>query len=255
MIIEIDHVAVSSMKFKENIETLKLLGYKPVFIEKNIKNLQIKRGLVTKFGDRHDLALFSSKSNVNIELINHGYVNPRESYIIPIFENPPNNLLEKFGKKKFKNIEFMEAKLKGFDAPVYIFNNTKNATFRFNKMVIKTKDVERSVDFWRHFGLKIIEIANDFAVLKFKSIFHKKEHYFYIEKCNNIDAKPLLDERGFNCIAFVSNSPERENETLNEKYIKTTKLEKFSLSGKELNVFFALGPNGELVEIVGVENK
>jgi len=258
MIIKIDHVAVSSMSFDKHVDILKSVGYKSVFVEKDIKNLQIKCPLLKNFHETHDLALLTSIGNFNIELINHRHINANYGYINPLFEfeHISNQLIKDYRETYSGDAFVREVGIKDLDA-LSKLNNLDGTDFQFNKIILKTKDIQKSIEFWECFGFKVFKADNDFAVMDFKSLFDTGKYTIYLQKSNTTENEYFLDDKGFNCIAFVSNSATHEKQILSDKGIKTTEIEKLILNGKELNIFFARGNFGEFVEIItmGINKK
>lgn len=252
MIIQIDHVSISSMDFAKHIRIMKSLGYEPVFIEKNIKNPQIKHEFMTGCSKMHDLALLTSKGKISVELINHGNINQENGYIYPVFENISDNFIEKTNEKSKDDI-FVKGKLKCLDAAIYTYNNM-NTGFRFNKMIIETRDINNSTTFFECLGFRFFQKENDYVVLDYTSIF-KDDCQLYLKKNDSINNKHYLDDRGFNCIALISTSAINEKEYLDKKGIRTTEIENFTVNRKNLDIFFAVGDSGELAEIIGIGNR
>lgn len=253
MPIGIDHVAICSTKFEDHIKIIKSLGYQLVFTEKNVENLQIKHDLMKRFSDKHNLTLLTAKNNIGIEFINHKYVNSNDGYIIPIFENVPSELTEKIKGKKIQELVF-NTKMKLDSIPNYILDDVGD-TFQFSKILVKTKNVSKSTKFWEYLGFRVLRAKKDFSLLEFRSLFNKEVYHMYLILDKNINDMHYLDDNGFNCIAFISNSAENEKKVLDKKGINTTKIEKLTLNQKLLNIFFARGFCGELVEIISIEKK
>jgi hypothetical protein len=252
MLIEIDHIAISSIRFAEHIKIMKTIGYAPTFIETNIDNLQIKRQLLNRYDAKHDLALLNSVGNIGIELVNHRYIHESDAYIVPIFENIPYELIEDIKEKKINNIGFC-AKMKAFDIPIYI-SDSDSPNLQFKKFVVKTKNIKKSILFWELLGFKVIQTTPDLVFLEFRALLHKNIYHLYLQKNNDDNIIHCLDDRGFNCIAFISNSAKNEKEFLDKKDVSTTNIEKFVLGEKTLDIFFAKGPSGELIEIISIHN-
>lgn len=252
MIIKIDHIAISSMSFEKHVEILKSVGYKPAFMEKDIKNLQTKRPLLKDFHENHDLALLTSIGNFNIELINHRHINMNYGYIIPLFEfEHISNQLTKDNQEIYLGEAFLRAVgAKDLDT-LSKLNNLNETDFQFNKIILKTKDIQKSIEFWECFGFKVFKNGNEFAVMVFKSLFNTGKYTIYLKKSNTTENEYFLDDKGFNCIAFVSNSATHEREALNKKNIRTTEIGNLSINQNNFDIFFTFGPNGELVEVIG----
>jgi len=234
VILQIDHIAFSSMNFKEHIRILQSLGYSLKFSSSGKKNMEIKRPLLREFMELHDLALLSHESSLSIELLNHGHINDAEGFIFPLFDNVPSGFLSSFG----------------VDAGVY----SDKGSFRFNKFVVKTSNVRKSADFWKNFGFREIECDSEGAILEFRSPLSKISCTVFLKHDRSVvNDFNFLDDKGFNCIAFISNSAKKEREVLVKSGIKTTEIEQFISDKLSLSVFFAIGPSGELVEIIEPE--
>ncbi len=219
MIIKIDHLALSSRDIDRDAKLLEEKGYKIIFKEKSAINLKIKENLLRRFNKFHDLCLLGSENSAPIEIIDHYHINDQQGYMLPIYENTDN----------------------------------KDKTLHFNTALIKTNKFNESIEFWKLFGFKEIKRENNIFTLEFKSPINRTNFSIKIKKDHH-NKRPLLDDRGFNCIAFVSNSAQKEREFLVSKGIKTTPIEEPIINGKPLNIFFAIGPSGELVEVLSPKN-
>lgn len=249
MIIKIDHVALNSISLKEDTKKLKLLGYNHVFTEKNIINPKIKKDLIKQYNKFHDLALFNCKDNIPIELINNWNVNYKKGYITPIFENIFEDSTE-IKKENFNN--FKKIRIKYFDVPIFI-KEKSNSVIRFNKIVINVNDVENSIKFWECLGFKLIQNEENYIIMKFES-FIDSVRWIYLRKIKK-SYKHYLDDKGFNCLALISNFAKKEREIIRAKGFKTTDIEEFKINNKILNIFFSIAPSGELIEIVSINNR
>ena len=254
MIVKIDHVALSSLNFEEDITVMKSLGYKPIFVEKDIKNLEIKRGLMRRFSKRQGLALLEQEGCLGVELINHGHINSQETSITPIFENVPVDLVEIATRKKINDNIFTEARIKSLNIPIYITTSAGSSEFRFNKLMIKTRDMKKALNFWECLGFKSVNVNENSAISEFKSPFDEAAYQIHIQENSAVENHRYLDDTGFNCIAFISNSVRNEKESLDKQGVKVTEIEDIELNGRTLSIFFAFGPSGELVELIGVKN-
>lgn len=247
MIVQIDHIALESDDFKKSSQTLTRLGYKNKFYEENKRNLGIKRRLVKKFSSTHDLALFSKENCINIELLHHFSDNKARGYITPLFENLPDKYIE----QRRAGEHFDCATLKGLNVPIKIKADDNIAGFRFNKFIVETNEVGDSVNFWENFGFRKKSLYKKSVVLEFFSPYDQNIYQIFLQP--GISKKKFfLDDLGFNCIAFVSSSTEKELLFLKNKGIIVTETERIIINGKMLKVFFAKGPSGELVEVIDI---
>jgi hypothetical protein len=251
MIIQIDHIALSSSDFQKDAEALSSLGYKNSFCEKNKKNADIKRNYLSYFTDTHDLSLFSKEGSFGIELLNHFSINNQTGFIAPIFENLPDALVEKKWADGF--FEFDAAMVKGFSVPIYVKEDKNSSSgFKFDKFAVRTKCVEESVAFWQCLGFKILDHLREFAVLEFKDLFQERPYRIFLKQDNTV-GEHFLNDNGFNCIAMLSNSPKRESPQIRGKGFVITEMAHLEINGNNLEFFFAVGPSGEIVEVIGIE--
>jgi len=245
MIIQIDHIALATSNFEKSTRLLSSLSYQNKFCENGVKNPRIKKGLVKNYLGTHNLSFFLKGGSLNIELLNHVGNRGENGYITPLFENVPDELV----RKRYTGDLFEQAEINGLDIPVYVKKNSKISGFRFNKLVIKTNRVEDSINFWRNFGFKKKGSLSGMAILEFASFYPKHVYQIYLQP-EGASGKYLLDDNGFNCIAFVSSSSEKELLLYKNKGLKVTKMEQIEINGKIIKIFFVKGPSGELVEIV-----
>jgi hypothetical protein len=251
MILCIDHVAVSSKDLEQSLRMMKSLGYQTVFVEKKIKNLKIKKGLLHNYFDLHDLAFFKSSGNISIEVTAHGTVNSDVSNLLPIFENVPRHVAEEGDESLVVNNQTLNsAVLKNFEAPILTCFNG-HGHFKFDKIVVNVRDVEQSTRFWNVIGFETKIATNLRAFLEFQSLFDQKIYQLILRRIEAEQVTHMLDDTGFTCIAFTSASVHKDKAYIDRKGFVTTNIETLSVNGKQLNIFFARGKSGELVEIIG----
>ena len=119
-----------------------------------------------------------------------------------------------------------------------------------NKLVfrISSSNIVESQIFWEALGftskfpshLKIKPILNDFEI--------------NIELESDAAFKPgqFLDAQGYYSLAFISNNVEKEKKAIEKRGIVTSDIENLKVGDLDLSIFFALGPQGELVEFYQV---
>lgn len=255
MIIKIDHLTISAsdVKFNRYINFFKDLGYKLSFIEKDINNLSIKSKLTKDFNTQQSLALLVSDRNINIEVINHGNYFIGDSNITPVFENLPGKYIEKTIKEGNSSDDRRIVKMKYFDNPTYSLNNKEKENFNFNNLIIATNSIKESLKFWDIFGFKIIKENGDSAILEFNSFFKDSYCRINLETSESVNKEIFLDCSGFNCLAFVSNSAIKEKKRINGAGFKTTDIDSLRVNNKELDIFFVLGNQGEIAEVISIK--
>ena len=235
MILDIDHIALSSSDFLNDVEIFSGFDYKLEFKENKIKNLIIKKKFMKNFSLNHDLCLLKSKSNINIELLHHEQTNKKNGFIVPIFEFP----------KKLYDIEKLHLKFKNSHIQ-YVLDESIN-NFIFNKFYVNSSNIEDSTIFWNKLGFKKM-MQNQYV---FKSIFSSKRYELFL---NFTSSKQdyFLDDNGCNCIAFLTNSIHNEKKNLETNY-ETSEIQTLHINKKDIEIFFVKGPSNELVEIISIK--
>lgn len=232
MIVLVDHVALSSADFERDLAWLGALGYTVAFDERQVPNPVMKRELLSEYRPVHDLCLLTKPGSVGIELLNHGPVNPAAGYLAAVFENvSPEALPDVLPEESFRN------ELNPADPAVAL-----------RTLAVCCRDVEASRRFWQALGFRQ---AGDEQTLRFQSPLQKDP--LSLRLMHQPDLKPSyrLDDAGFNCLALVSTTPERDQAMLREAGFAVTALEDFRRGVKNFRIFFTIGPSGELVEIIG----
>jgi len=253
MIIHIDHVALELNDWQRGARLLSDLGYNPKFCESGLQNPAIKKELTKNFSDAHDLYFFYKTGSFNIELLCYGLNcqnRGRNGYIMPVMENIPAKLIV----KKSVASSVATAAISGLAVPIYLKDNKELSEFRFNKFVIPTNYLEASLRFWQLFGFKRSSLFNNWEKLSFATPWQKDGYQIFLQPVN-YRRNYFLDDIGFNCLALVSSSAAKERLLLKKRGVIVTDLESMEISGKKLEIFFAQGPSGELVEVITVLNE
>lgn len=248
MIIDVDHLAISCTDIDEKIKYMTKIGYQPKFVEKKIKNLEIKFEFLDKSPEFHSLALLTSKTSLNIELVDHGYSKITTQYpLIPIMKNVPQDILTKTDQKIecVGNIGYLD----GFRFPIIHYENSTR-DFQFNNILIKTSNLDESIKFWQYFGFSISFKSDNFIVLRFKPVMSEKTYLITLVVSKGISTS--LDIDGPSCVALLSTSAKKERNILRERGYNVSKIENLVVNNKELDVFFIKGGHGELVEIISI---
>ena len=210
MLIDIDHIALSSTMIEKDVKIFESLGYETKFIEKKVSNLKIKRPFLNKFKDKHDIALLKMDRNFGIELINHGYIRHVEPSIIPIFQNLPKEMIVYRTNETISDSDY-KTHLKFFDIPIFLDHKNDDSKFKFNEIILSTNKLTKSIDFWNQLGFRPVSSNNNYYKMKFQSILNANEYFINLKKNTNV-IDNTLNDRGCNCLTFISNSIKNENE-------------------------------------------
>ena len=234
MILHIDHLSIVFSNFEKGIRLMSSLGYKVRFREMGIKNLEIKRPLLSKFSKYHDLALLDRQDSISVEVVSYGHIASNFSNFVPLVEY----------SDCYYVVDSFQRFIDNFD-----FNAREVSLSRF---FLRVKDLEYSIFFWNLFGFKIFKKEASNAILKFELLFSKITCYLHLQEDLQFDKSFFLDDNGFNSIAFVSSSVKKERDNLVKQGIKVTEISSLVINNKILEIFFVKGESGELVEIIGI---
>ncbi len=237
MILDIDHVTFTSNNLNNDISVLKRLGYEVRFFERKIKNLDIKKTLLEKFTSSHDLVLLDKSGSFSIELVSYDNIGSKISFYEPFFAIENKEFTQDFLSLSDDNISF------------------RSEDFVFNKLLVTVGNICRAVSFWKLLGFKVVLKNNNLVILKFTSLFKKSDFFIYLKEDKSSLKKVFLDSQGFNALAFITSSVDREIKALHlQSDIEITQPRTLMLGQRSLELFFQNGPNGELVEVIGVNN-
>ena len=251
------HFVFSSENFEENGKILNKLNYHNIFIEKNIKNLTIKKPLFTSFNDYHDLGYYISKNSISVELLNWNSKISNNSNFTPLFEEVDEHLLKNKKAIKLGSLTYYAGKIDNFPGFCFLEDNTKN--IKMNCLMVNTEDIKKSIQFWKILGFEVkkypeINHENDdtkFAILHLKSLLPRTETFnLYLKETDNINKDPHLDDKGISCLSFLSTDIKKEKEVLLTHNAAVIEVGELIINNKLLNILFAVGPCGELIEII-----
>ena len=251
MITQFDHLTLSTPSFDAHRKLLSHLGYVERFVERTIRNPNIKRTLVGDFKEFHALALFDAPQSLSIEIVDQGAGTDIRSTIFPIFENVPSPLIESLlgAKLRIGGRLIRKAKLIGLEAPIYV-QNTASGPIVCDSFVMNVQNLSSSLLVWKVLGCGV-SMENDYATLTFRSPLHGFTASLFLIEDTEMEPVPL-DAYGFNYAALISTSARKEKMHLEKEGFLTTSLEEHSVNGKMLELFFITGPRIQAVEILGL---
>jgi hypothetical protein len=212
MIFSMDHLALTCSHAGLACRYLKDMGYREVFSAPGVANPLIKKGLMKQWTVSHDLFFFERPEGFSIEVIRYKAVHNGRNFLSPVFENGGMVIGKTIG--------------------------------------ITAADLEASYQFWSLFGIKALKKEAGRYECTFKTPF-SPEVFFTIAGGSNPGMETSLDSSGFNCLAFRCTSVAEDRESLLKKGIAVTPIEAVTVNGKKLSIFFAAGPQGEKVEMIG----
>jgi hypothetical protein len=229
MIIQIDHLALTSNNFERDSAFLARLGYHMEFTEIEISNPTNKKPLLSKYHPTHDLRLLKKDGSYPIELLNHTSSTRYSGYLTPVASNlPPEAAAEP-------------------QAAFFQIEHSQSTGTAVNKVLTQSSKPEASLAFWQQLGFQKKQGADS---LLFSSPFQKGALHLEVQSSNAAEQPFRLDDTGFQCLALVSTDADKERKRLQQQGIQVTEPEALVVHKRKLLLFFAQGPAGELVEIL-----
>ncbi len=238
MIIKADHVAWSATDIDAEKEHFRALGYREVFHERDKANAAMKAPLLQNFQPLHAACLMEKPGSYPVELLDHGHVGSQSGFLQGLFET--------------------DAALPAF-APLNAHGRVVATApdFRLDTLACASPKPEESVAFWRLLGFQPTEPRYpNFpgTWLSLQTPLQATPLYLLIEPADEAPARPpRLDDGGFPCLALVSTSIEGEKKKLAAAGFAVTGNASLVMDGKQVTFCFAVGPCGELAEIIHVK--
>lgn len=130
--------------------------------------------------------------------------------------------------------------------------NEVQKNYDFKKIIINAYNFSESIKFWKCLGFKECSQDTVKACLSFRSLLKNCEYFISLQKKTDFNKKIYLDDLGFSSIALISTSINNDRNLFKKQNFDVTPIEALELNGKKLNIFFAVGPSYELVEIIEI---
>ncbi|KAA0205574.1 hypothetical protein EDM68_05350 [Candidatus Uhrbacteria bacterium] len=111
-----------------------------------------------------------------------------------------------------------------------------------------TADPEQTVSFWRRFGFQPRQTDEGRILLRWQSSLSAIICAIELRQAPEpVEGK--LDSLGINSLAFLSSNAKQERERLIGEGCRVTEVESLMVNGKKLELFFAIGTQGEICEV------
>lgn len=115
------------------------------------------------------------------------------------------------------------------------------------------KDVTKSQRFFESFGFKVAELYEQKIEMSMKPILDKAINIKLINAQDTTNN--FLDDFGFVSLAFFVDSIHKEISKIKEKDYKITEINPLKVNGKNLNIGFVYGDNGEIIELIELKKE
>lgn len=259
MIVGLDHLALNCSDFPKGLEALESIGYRTLFVEKEILNALEKRSFLKNFSSTHSIAYLESGNNQDpfIEITHHGqaltsglgYKILKPSWGVTISDHQ----IASSSMIQAALLEEVSSKMS-----MSLWRNvTTNCGYDFGGTIVVTwvSEIETSMRFW-------------IKALNFREFFHSGEgqHFYMLKMSSPLPGRSLfliilsarasyrghLDELGCSCLCFVTTDLWRDREALIENEYIETYSEPFvqEINDRKLLIELYRTTQGELIELV-----
>ena len=235
MIFKLDHLALTTNDIEKDIVKLNEIGYTEIFSEKNLPNSEVKKPYLFDYKPFHHITLLQRHGSFPIELIQHseectlyqGYISPCQ-------------IIKNIGKESPVTIQFIEADMH----PCGVFPD------EFQAISLISSNLEFSAQFWSNFGFKLCRQGSHQAILRYKEIYTKMEYYIILNLGKSKEIS-FLDSYGLTCVAFVSDKIIEDRDKMKAEGLQVSAVGSLDVGGKRADFFFIVGPDHELIEVLG----
>jgi len=116
-----------------------------------------------------------------------------------------------------------------------------------------TYDLKKSTIFFKAFGFLPVEGSGASHVLRFNFLTTGAVLIINLKESQGASKKYYLNDLGFTCIAFVSNSAARDRDYIEQSGYEVTDIETVVVNKRNFDIFFVIGPSGEIVEVIEIK--
>ena len=253
MITKIDHIGMSSIDIESHIAVLDGVGYSLLFHEKNAPKPPEKKTVLLRQTLRHDLALLTNSTGLGIELLNHGAIAETKSSMSLVSTGIDGMACKSIGEVVICGKVFTEVFLSSILCNALVLD--QNGSFSCKGVCIYVQNINKSIEFWKWFGCKLVESDEYSAHLSFKELLSKNTWSIYLVVDAARASTQYMDGSGVNSVAFVSTSAMKDKDSLVALGYATTPIYNIKVNERLLSIMFVRGPSGENVEIISPVNK
>lgn len=245
MIIKIDHIALYSNHLEKSQELLERCGYQVKFTEVNVSNPQIKKSLMTYFPERYSLCYMSHDKNLDIEIVTAEVSSNKLAFLKPKL----NGIGDEALNEKDNGLE------KSLNELMEMMPLTDNNISNLQIIRCSVGKIESSVLFWKLFGFSE-ELVDKKKSMVFNSILpNQKRVKIFFDEAHDTIGNHFLNDVGFNCLAFITTSIDRDRHKFIKNGFEATQIEQIRINKRPLKVCFVIGKNGELAELIEMQKE
>jgi len=223
MLVQVDHLALTGAAMDTQTRLLESMGYEQVFSSERIPNPEIKRPFMQAWCDYHTLALYRRDGSIPIEIIDYEHTSSGHSRYD--LKQVPNGSLTHPDEA----------------------DTASNSVDSLDTVVLETASLSATREFFRTLGLE----QRDSQTLTFASPL--TDPTFVKLREDSSAEETYLDTPGYPCLAFVTTDIEAELSRLSDAGYDVTAVEPIALPERTLEIGFVMGPTGEPVELVSLQ--
>lgn len=262
MILGIDHIALSCRDIFAGEKALRQLGYAAQFFETYIPNPIEKTALLKNYQPRHSLAYCKGAAGIHIELTQHSApLETAETFYEILFQGAgklfskhpaPDDLREiwRLASKK----EIFPVLWEAMNVPLW--QTPASDPAGVCAIAFPVSRLKDSADFWvqglgaRTVGSGKTALGTEWQSLKISSPIPSWTADILLHRHEGM-RKPMLDDNGFPCLAFLSNHLETDLRRLAQHGAReVTPVFALQTNRKSLNIALCRGPGDELIELI-----
>lgn len=121
------------------------------------------------------------------------------------------------------------------------------------EVIFYVRDLYRSIQFFRCFGMVIDSQSDDEALLQIISALDKSCFYLKLIKTKQDTSKRYLDCTGYSSLALFVDNTVKISQKVAKTGFKVTEVSSIEVNRRKLLVSFAIGSNGEIVELISLD--
>lgn len=270
MILGVDHLAVSCDDIASAAAGLNGAGYDTAFIEPDLTNADEKRAFLHQFESRHGIALCRHRLGISIEWTCHGTLYPACSAYEVLLDHP----LASSGTEEVRDAEDLDFPQIWHDAGLthrapwhatvpwlgrcgMMEPTGEGATMGIRALAIRASDIEQSRRFWMEgIGASMVgfgkrPLGRSWIRLNLRSPVPSWSLDLLLVESDRLTEKPMLDDRGANCLALLSTDLDTDLDRLSTigPGGRSSAFE-LTVANKPLKIALVRGPAGEIVELI-----
>lgn len=280
MILGVEHIALSCTNLQHGAAALKEAGYDIKFMANSLPNAPAKQPLLRSYGQAHGIAYAQYRGQTSIELTQHteksnsqfSQLNVLLSQMPPAVTAMPSNPTTDLIREVWTSAGLCQKPSIGFWGPfeIPIWAEVPNKPLAHDSIssvkaiLLPCADLPASGKFWEHgLGCKLQNRASPMSRIPWAQFrFHSIVpgwclDVLLMQAINPEDQEQtFLDDKGFPCIALLTNSMEKDIERLRELGAHCiTPIFSLAVNQKPLRISIFREPSQQLIELIEIGSR